>query len=459
MKRLLCLTLAGGFLTPGIGLAQPVLNSEDGEKPELGSGTDRVLATADQQVKPDFAIWQDDRFDGFIKPIVQMSSSVVGYLPESDRQQSEFNNRVSTLLLARIGFEGQLFEFLTFRTLFERNIGFSLRRNGPVGTSIWEGTASWQARENYIRLSKWGFSLTAGILPDPASVDFISENILDSFGMDPYVRDPLLVSGFNQGQAVLLRYSRWGFTAGAGFTGGNPLVSSLSFGFGGQVNQNSDLFNAPLRALSNGIPGSDIHMNLFTPSLSYANRFFAVRTAGQFYWIDNDVTEDEDAQLTGFNLRATAKLNTPTVQYVLPVLLLFGDLPDDFLRLYGTAAYRENDTVAIPDITELRDERFKGIVASGGFDVDIGTITAVNLSVGGNYYYVTSRFTAESGMTGRPDDLTVHYINLGATYWLWQDVVSAGFRWARNMTEATQSFREPALDATDSFILSLRLLI
>jgi len=80
------------------------------------------------------------------------------------------------------------------------------------------------------------------------------------------------------------------------------------------------------------------------------------------------------------------------------------------------------------------------------------------LGFGGNYYYLDQQFTAES-VDGRPDDLTLHYINVGLTYWLWEDAVSAGFRWARSMAEATQSTREPALDATDSFILSLRLLI
>ena len=37
-----------------------------------------------------------------------------------------------------------------------------------------------------------GLALTGGIFPDPASIDFVSANMLDSFGMDPYVRDPLL---------------------------------------------------------------------------------------------------------------------------------------------------------------------------------------------------------------------------------------------------------------------------
>jgi len=436
------------------GLFASTAGAQTDQDDRKGSRADRVLATADQAVARDFVIWSDAELDGFIKPIVQISSSVVGYLPESDVEGREFDERVSTLLLSRIGFEGELFGFLSFRTLFERNVGFSLARNGPVGTSIWEGTASWQARENYIRLSKWGLELSAGILPDPASVDYISSNILDTFGMDPYVRDPLLVSGFNQGQSVLLRaklgeLTGWspidGLIAGVSFTGGNPLVSSLSFGFGGQVRQTGTLFTAPLRALSNGIPGSDIHMTVVTPSLIYGNRWFSVKTAGQIYWVDNDVTQSEDAILKGYNIRGSAKVN------IVP----------GFLSVFGSAAYRENDTVLLPDIALKNEERFEGILAAGGFDIDFRDSNVPvlrNFGVGGNYYYIDQQFTAES-VDGRPDDLTLHYINVGTTYWLWQDVASAGFRWARNMAEATQTTREPPLDATDSFILSLRLLI
>lgn len=440
MKWLHALAVVSPFVV-GVAHAQTSTSTQGNER--LGSGVDRLISTADQAVEPDFVIWKDDRVNGFIKPIIQMSSSVVGYVPQSDRDNNEFNSRVSTLLLARIGFEGELFDFVTFRSVFERNVGFSLARNGPVGTSIWEGTASWQARENYIRLKRWGLSLTAGIVPDPSSLDYISDNILDAFGMDPYVRDPLLVTGFNQGQSVLLRYERWGFTAGLGFTGGNPLVSSLSFGFGGQVNQLGTLFTAPLRALSNGLPGSNIHMNVLTPSLMYENDLFGIRTGAQFYWVDNDVTQEEDAQLTGYNLRATGQLK----------------LLDEFLRFYATVTYRENDTVLLPDITQLSDENFVGYVGAGGFDLDFDRIGLVNLGFGGNYYYIYQRLTENAQNSGEPDDFTFHYINLGLTYWLWEDVVSTGLRWGRLTTDTTRDTSAPALKTTDSFILSLRLII
>lgn len=417
------------------GMAQP--------EERMGTGVDRLISTAAQDVKPEFQIWKDERLNSFIKPVIQMSSSMVLYAPQSNVETSEFANRLSTLLLARIGFEGELFGFVTFRSVFERNLGFTIARNGPVGTSVWEGTASWQARENYIRLHHKGLSLTAGIVPDPASLDYVSDNVLDSFGMDPFVRDPLLISGFNQGQSVLLRYTLHGFTAGFGFTGGNPLVSSLSFGFGGEINQFGTLFSAPLRALANGLPGSNIHMNLFTPSLMFENDRFGVKLAGQFYVIDNDVTQEEDAQLTGYNLRATARLQ----------------LFDRFLRLYASGAFRQNDRVDLPDTTELNEDSYRGVVAAGGFDLDFGELGLPRFGFGGNYYFIYQLLEEDFQGSGLDQDFTFHYINLGLTYWLWEDVVSTGFRWARLMTDSSVDAAAPVFTEVDSFILSLRLTI
>jgi len=418
-------------------------DGELAEDPKLGTGVDRFLSTADQAVKPEFQIWKDDRLQSFIKPVIQMSSSMVFYTPQSEAEVSEFASRLSTLLLARIGFEGELFGFLTFRSVFERNLGFTIARNGPVGTSVWEGTASWQARENYIRLHKWGLSLTAGIVPDPASLDYISENILDNFGMDPFVRDPLLISGFNQGQSVLLRYELGDFAAGFGFTGGNPLVSSLSFGFGGEVNQFGTLFSAPLRALANGLPGSNIHLNLFSPSVMYEDDTFGLKLAGQFYVIDNDVTQEEDVELTGYNLRATGRLA----------------LLDGNLRFYATGAFRQNDRVQLPDTSELNEDSYRGVVAAGGFDFDFALLGIPRLGIGGNYYFVYQLLQEDFQDSGVDNDFTFHYINVGLTYWLWDDVVSSGFRWARLMSDSSVESLQPLFTAADSLILSLRLSI
>ncbi|MAQ17169.1 MAG: hypothetical protein CMN30_20545 [Sandaracinus sp.] len=398
------------------------------EDPDVSgdAAAERTLSTTAEAPPTSFAIWSDG--ESFIKPVLQMSALMVGYVPHSDTTDT-LASRVSTLALARFGFEGRLFGFLTFRSVFERNMGYSLARNGPVGTSVWEGTASLQARENYLRIDKWGLALTGGIFPDPASIDFVSANMLDSFGMDPYVRDPLLVSGFGQGQGVMLRY-RWEFLDfGLSYTGGNPLTTSLAFGFGGDVSSLGTLFSAPLRALANGIPGSDIHLQTLTPSATLNLGFLQVRTAAQLYYVDIDVTSDDDERLKGYNLRATAKVS----------------LLDGMVEVFGGFAYRRNQQLAIPDVTTLRDQDYEGLVGSVGADFKYGAF-----GFGGMYYRIQSTISETSEFTNQ-------YINVGVTYWLQEPNVSVGLRWARSMAEQTPN--EPRLKATDSFILSMRLLL
>lgn len=392
--------------------------------------TERVLTTAASEMPQTFVLWKSEELGAFIRPVIQMASNLVVYVPHSDANP-QLADRVSTLMLARFGFEGQLFHYVHFRLVLERNVGFSLVRNGPVGTSVWEGTASLQARESYIQLARWGLSLTGGIVPDPASLDYISVNILDTFGMDPYVRDPLLVSGFNQGQGLLLRYNWKWLTAGISYTGGNPLVSSLAFGFGGDVSALGTLFTAPLRALSNGIPGSDIQMNVISPSLTFEHDVFDVKAAAQIYFVDVNVASSTDHKLRGYNLRATAQLK----------------VLDGRLHFMGTAAYRRNQQINVTDLSMLRND-YEGMVFAGGADFNQG-----RFGFGGNYYWIRSTLSSNSRLTNQ-------YLNVGGTYWLFPPNVSVGFRYARSMAaQRTNPPQAPPLKATDSFILSLRLLI
>lgn len=395
----------------------------------------RLLSTTDEPIPRAFVIYENARIGAFLKPVLQLSTSVVGYMPKRDGDtEGELSGRTSTMLLARFGVEGRLTDWISFRSVFERNVGYSLRRNGPVGTSVWEGMASIQARENYIRVEKWGLQLTGGIVPDPASVDFISDNVLDTFGMDPYVRDPLLYSGFNQGQGLLLRYTRWGATAGLAFTAGNPLISSLAFGFGGDVSTLGTLYDAPVRAIASGLPGSDIHMIVISPSLGYEHELFAVKAALQFYDVDVNLTESEDKPLSGYNLRATAEVK--------PLQPWFGDL----LRIFGSAAYRTNQQIDKTNAAMYLDNDYEGLVLAGGADVTYG-----DFSIGGQYYRVRTESTVDRAFT-------YEFANVGATYWVWERTVSAGFRWAFSDV-SSEDETVPNLQTTHSFIGSLRLLL
>jgi hypothetical protein len=384
------------------------------------------LTSVEAQSPPTFHIWKDASRGAFLKPVLQISSSVAGYRPKST-VNPELANRLSTLLVSRFGLEGQLYHYITFRSVFERNLGFSLGRNGPVGTSVWEGTASLSSRESFIRLARFGWSVTGGIVSDPGSVDYVSENALDLFGMDPYVRDPLLFSGFNQGQAVLVNYANSGLTAGLALTGGNPLVSSLAFAFGGDVSSLGTLFTAPLRSISSGTPGAEIQMNVISPSVTFERGPLGVKVAFQYYLVDVDVTQDEDVRLTGYNVRSTAEVK------------LLGDA----LRLFGSASYRGNEQVAIPDIS-MRKDPFSALTLGGGLDY-----SRDRFSVGAMYYRVHRAIDDETKFTD-------NFVNVGATYRLSPSNVSAGLRWARSVARTTSML--PTLD-TDSVFLSLRLMI
>lgn len=393
-------------------------------------GVGRVLTTATEEVRPGFLVWEDERFGARIKPIVQVATGLVLYVPYSSTNP-DLAMRASTLLLSRFGIEGELFDFIAFRVAFERNVGFSLARGGPIGTSVWEGTASMQSVENWVRLQRWGLALTGGVIVDPASVDYISANVLDFLGKDPYIRDPLLVSGFNQGQGVMLRYTWRGLSVGVSYTGGNPLTSSLSFGFGGNVGSSGSLYSTPLRAFSNGLPGSDVQMNVVSPSVSFENDMVGVRVTGQFYFIDVDATSEDDRSLFGYNLRATAQLT----------------VFDGMLRFFAGGAYRQNEQLDIPDLTTYRDEAYQGWVVDGGLDFTWGPF-----SIGGTYYYLRSEPSSLS-------TISTHYINVGATYWLVPTHASVGLRWGRTMNVTQAEGADDLELVTDSAILSLRLLI
>ena len=395
---------------------------------------ERTLVTAGTEPDPAFTFWQNSSDHSlFIKPVLMLSSSIVSYLPSSD-VDDDLAIRLSTLALARFGLEGRLFPFLTFRSVFERNLGYTLARNGPVGTSVWEGTSSLQARENYIRLQAFGVDLTAGIYRDPGTVDYVSDNVLDTFGMDPFVRDPLLLSGFSQGQGVMVRY-RYTFDdtlavfGGFSFTGGNPLTTTLSFGFGGDVSSLGTLYSAPLRALSNGVPGSDIHLLTFTQSAGLDSQYLDVRVAFQYYDVDPDTTSNDDAKLSGWNTRSTFQVKIP-----------FG------FRVFGSFAIRRNEQLDIPDVTTKKENDFEGVIFGGGIDY-----TREPFSVG--YMYNWHRSDLGSG-----NNLTLQYVNLGASYWIYPKHVVAGLRWARSMSRRREE-PDPLLKATDNFIISLRLLI
>ncbi|MEO1333382.1 MAG: hypothetical protein AAFV32_07645 [Myxococcota bacterium] len=401
-----------------------------------------------------FRIKASETSTAYIKPILWISSSAVHFSPDLETNENQAD-RVSTLILTRFGFQGALIDTpelkVTFKSEFERNVGFVSGSRGPVGTGVWEGIAALQARENYIRLQApiiddlWSIDFAGGIVADPASIDFVPISTLDLFGMDPYVRDPLLLSGFDQAQGFLLRSSldlddMGKFTVGQHFTAGNPLTTTLSFSFGGNVSTFGTLFLSPFADFSNSnIPGSNIHLMTYSPSLTYESKYFDVRSAAQFYWVDLDFDSDTDTSLRGHNLRATAQVK----------------LLDSSVRVFGGISDRRNQQSAVPDITIRAEDDFEATIWNAGLEVDAGelfrraNIADMNsLLIGGGYY----QFDSDTGANTADSE----FINIAATYWILPDTLATGIRYGRVSNDTSAS---AALADTESFFLSLRMFI
>jgi hypothetical protein len=387
-----------------------------------------------------FIIYRNEEIGAWLKPVIAIAGALAVYYPHNDGNP-ELDHRVTTLAISRFGFEGALNKYVEFGLQFQRDLGFSIAAGGPAGTGVWEGTASIQARESYIRLKRWGLELSGGIVSDPASVDYVPSQVFDLFGMDPFVRDPLLFSGFNMGQGAMLRIHdpylhKLGMpgklTLGMQFTSGNPLITSLSFGFGGNVSSNGTLFTSPLRALSNGFPGSNIELQTYSPSLSYdvdiADRVGLDLRAGlQFYSVDIDVQSLDDVHIAGSNARVSGRLRLP------------------YVNLMGSYARRGNDQLPIPDLTMLAADKYKANVWSVGTE---GTYDRFGLGV---------LFTSVHQEFNGTVQNTARYFNAAASYALDPTFLSVGLRYA-SLWNKPRGLSASPTDA-NTLLLTLRLTI
>jgi predicted porin len=387
-----------------------------------------------------FVIYRNQEVGAWLKPVIAIAGAVAVYFPQN-KGNPELDHRTTTLAISRFGFEGAVNKYVELGLQFQRDLGFSIAGGGPVGTGVWEGTASLQARESYVRLKRWGVELSAGIVSDPASVDYVPSQMFDLFGMDPYIRDPLLFSGFNMSQGVMLRVHdpylyKLGMpgklTLGMHFTSGNPLITSLSFGFGGNVSSNGTLFTSPLRALSNGFPGSNIEVQTYSPSLTYEADItdkigVDLRAGLQLYSVDIDVQSAEDVHLSGSNARLSARVRLP------------------YLNLMGSYARRTNDQLPIPDLTMLADDKYKASVWSLGGE---GTYDRFGLGV--LFADVQQDFSGTVANTAR-------YFNAAASYALDPTYLSVGLRYASLWNKPRGTAATPT-DA-NTLLLTLRLTI
>lgn len=390
-----------------------------------------VLGTPTPATRPLFALGNDTYF---ISPVL----SIAGGLQSENlllNPNPGKEGRLTTVALARFGAEGRLGPYVTFRSEFERN----LRAHG---SGIWEGTASMSVRDQVLRLQRWGATVEAGILLDPASVDFFSAHMGDVLLADKYTRDPLLYSGFNRGQGVQARYTRWGFTVGLSYTEANPLSSSASYMVGGSFGGNSRFWERPLANFRNGQPDDDIHFRVISPSLTYDSPWLEAKAMTQVFNINYQENTSDDPPITGYNLRGNVKLK---LKGMIPAL------PFEVTPFFNVARV-ENDVVnsAAGYANQLLETPFDALTVSGGLDVFLSGRSGI----GFNWARVsdhTPSFIPPTGSNSSSEPVlatTTTYLNVGATWWLF-DQVALGARVATYTKdiEGKSDFNERDLSA------------
>lgn len=380
---------------------------------------------------PRFSFYFDPETGSYIKPVLGIAGGYAHEIQknELDGVKEKLDPLNTTVAVVIFGLEGKIGRYTTFHTELRRDPGL-------FGTSVWEGTISLTAMDNYVKVERWGASLAGGIVTDPSSVDYFSTHIADLFLADNYTRTTLLHSGFNRGQGLLGQYNwRW-FTVGFSATAGNPLATSTSFGFGGRVSPLGSLIEYPRRTIVNGNPQTGMELRVLSPSLLFQSEWVDAYANLQEYFVSVNTEADTDVPLHGWVLRGGLRGKIP----------LFGTTLVPFFNY----ASRRNEMLlqasASPDNSQLDPDPYKATVLSGGFDWNFLGRTGVGV----NYGVVTAK-------TGTLPQSRHQFLNVGGTYWV-TDNVSFGLRYARMVT-STDGQTDDGVKDKDAFFATIRLML
>lgn len=314
----------------------------------------------------------------------------------------ERENRFWTPALARIGMAGKLSPHFTFQSEVEFNAG-------PYGTSVWEGQAAIQVRNQLIRLQKRGvffegdrLRLEVGRLTDPASVNFVSVHTANLLLSDELARASLLVAGFNRGNGVRLEYApveplAFGLTANAG----NPTSTTSTLAIGGTFPPFARFYQVPWSVVgrdARGFPQSSFHSMVLTPSVRLTTDVLQAQFAAQVFSANTNTFTRDDEQISGLNLRGGLRLN----------------LADGAFSPFVNASRMVNDVVELTDLATLADGLYLGSVLGGGFDVNTEKV-----GFGAQYDLVYQE------ERGEPPSVN-HFVNAGVSVGLAESVFLSG---------------------------------
>lgn len=379
-----------GELPPGMGELQPGME-EAGVKATPGTASALVAGPLGKVVTPYVVIAGGFRFE---------------QLQLREEQTTESRHLV-TVAVSRFGVRGRLGERVTFASELEAGMG------GPLGNgaSVWEGQAHLTVRDQWVQYTRSGVSTTFGRITDLATIDFVSAHVADLLLADQYTRDPLLYSGANRGNGVMVRYRPIPeLDMGLALHSTNPTGVTSTLVIGGQLFPYANPFYLAAAYVGRNefsLPDPNLHLYMATPSVTYSDELFEAKAAAQVYGLDTQIVTPDNERIFGYNFRASVRLK----------------LLDGQLAPFVNASRNENEMLEPMNPAIKLVDTFTVYTLTGGVDYAI----AGQNGVGVQYALVRQD---EPGVNRIRD----HYINVGGTYWL-EEGLSIGARlgwWIRD---------------------------
>ena len=336
----------------------------------------------------------DDGDDGStwrIRPYAALVGGVE-YETLQTRGEDRAEDRGVTIALSRLGLRGDIGESIYIESEFEINAG-------PHGTSVWEGQAAIQVRNQLIRVMRFGFAVDAGRITDDSSLDYFSEHVADQLLTDGFTRTSILASGFNRGNGILVRYDvpgvpglRPGITVNAA----NPTSTTASLVVGGTFPPFSRFYFAPHQQVgrdASKFPADEYHIMVVTPSVVYRHpsEMIEAQTGVQLFRVNTNTSTDQDQPIDGFNIRAGVA----------------GYLLDRRIHPFANFSLVQNEVVDPDDGMRLSGEVFKGLTLSGGLDYNYLERNGVGV-----------QYAVVRDQQGDATEFTQHFVNLGSSFWL-----------------------------------------
>lgn len=297
-------------------------------------------------------------------------------------------DRVTTLALSRFGIRGQVAEGVYVESELEVNAG-------PHGTSVWEGQAALQVRNQLVRLSRGRWRLDVGRVTDPASLNFFSAHVADQLLMDSYTRTALLYAGFNRGNGVYGAVDlAEGLSLGLAVNAANPTSMTGAVMIGGTFPPFSRFYFAPYSNVGRdaaSMPTDTYHVYLVSPSIQLRTQAVSAQLEWQGFQANTNTGADDDDRITGFNSRAGVKVRALKGR-VVP---------------FANGSFLRNGVVDPEDGKSVSDVRYESVTASAG--LDINPVERLGFGVQGDWV---------REQQGEEAARRLRFLNVGATWWI-----------------------------------------